>query len=493
MSGAADSPPAGAATIHNPMQTQTNAGVINIRSEQEEEQKRGVAEIPSSSTIADSMMAQLLEGMRQMKQVLDRTEDKLTKQQQRIDELEADKDSPGRVAAAEALPTPIPSSRYPTTAARNGAHNRLSFGVPTQSFEDSPPSTPMQRSNPPAVSSTRASPTEAEMDAEDKRVKEVLGVMKGIVDPFYGDATHDKSTTVMDFVEKLETSMNDIMRHRPQYRLLVVRAFLKEGAMRWMNNTINDLTTKAPRQGRNLDTDPIQWDTDLRSLFIKKYIGRDTVTLWLSKLSCLKLGTTRTPTPIELDSQFDAIARHVYPTRDLDDTSVDLLLTQYYSKIVYQYSEVMWNNIARSNKPKTLIEWKERLSEQFVTEEEAKAMQRSASNSTYRSGYRGRGGYNKYRERSTADEKSTSASAASMAATDGAGAEGQQAEESEEEQLNAASSSRGGRGGGRGGRGRGGNRQQAKPWTDEMRKRYFDGLCLTCGAADHMARSCPKD
>ena len=501
-----------ASTAHSPSATTLSGGDVNPQQHtsqhvevhgagggKEERKQGGAARNSDSAESHSSAMTQLLEGMRQMQHMM-------MQQQQRIEELEAGKDRVMPMAgrgAAEALRSPIPSGRYPTTAARNGTFNRPSFGLPANPYvEDTPPSTPMPRVEQREehverrVSQSPSGPmTDAEKDAEDKRVKDVLTMMRGMVDPFYGDTVKDKSTTVTDWVEKLETSMNDILRYRPEYRLMVVRAFIREGAMRWTNDTMDELTARALRRGRDLQNDPITWDADVRTLFIKKHVGQDTVTLWLSKLSQLRLGSHKTPTPIELDSQFDSIARHVYPTRDLSDPTVDLLLTQEYSKIVYQYSDVMWNNITSSLKPKSMAQWKERLSEQFVTAEEAKAMRRSmGTGSTYRGGYKGRGGGGRYNDRTAANEKPTGASAASMSATDGAGAEGQRAEDEEEsdstEQVNATNSSRGGQGGDRGGRGRGGgNRQQ---FSADRQKLYDEDKCFNCKEVGHRVKDCTK-
>ena len=130
-------------------------------------------------------------------------------------------------AAADSLPTPLPSGRYsmPSTAAVHGTHNRPSFGVPTNPFtptpvshrrttfdidEDDSPQHDVRRAG-------RSATSETEAEADMKEKKNVLGLMKGTVDPFYADKSKDNGLTVMDFVEKIESQMNDLLNHYPQH------------------------------------------------------------------------------------------------------------------------------------------------------------------------------------------------------------------------------------------------------------------------------------
>ena len=428
---------------------EVHAAPSSARATEDEGRAAGSAEV--SSTV---MMSHLLAAMKDMQLTLERAEGKITQQQQQIQQLQGGN---SRARAADSLPVPIPSNRYPPTAVRAAPHHRQSFGVPTHSFvlEDTPPGTPaadrhVQHSSPPAAVAEQQQLSEAQQEAERRRIKDALQCVRFQVDPFYADSTKDKGATVMDFVEKIETTMTDVLMYPPHYRLMMVRAMLKEGAMRWMNSQLAELTAKAVRDGRDLVARPIEWDADLRRLFINQYMGQDTVQLWLSKLQLLRLGSEQTPTPIELDSQFDTIARHVYPLESTSDVGIDLLLTSYYSKIVWAYDQRMYYNIVNSNKPKTMAEWKARLSDQFITEEEIRVMKRAAGYSYHNS----RGGF-KGRVGNQGSDKPTASSAAAMQSTDGAGAEGQQGEEEGcgDEQLTAAGGSRGGRGGGRGGRG----------------------------------------
>ena len=469
-------PTAGTTARFNPvnhaMQVNLQEAPLGSRATENEARAVGSAEVSSSA-----MMAQLMAAMERMQQTLERTEGKMTQQALRIQQLESG-NSRGR--AADSLPPPIPSNHYPPTAVRAAPHRRQSFGVPTLSFVnegDTPPVTPaaprhVEQSTSPAA---REQMTEAEMEKEQKTKKDMLMMMRGQVEPFYADSTKDKGATVMDFVEKIETSMMDVLTYHPQYRLMVVRSFLREGAMRWTNNQLAELTAKAVREGRDLTARPIEWDADLRRLFINKFMGQDTVQLWLSKLQLLRLGSEQTPTPIELDSQFDTIARHVYPLESTSDVGIDLLLTTYYSKIVWAYDQRMYYNIVNSNKPKTLAEWKARLSEQFITEEEVRVMKRAAGSTYYnRGGFKGRGGSS-----NQSSEKPAAASAAAMQSTDGAGPEGQSEEDGTEEQLNAAGNDKGGR-------------AARPPWSAEKEKLYKDGKCFICKETGHVSAKCPK-
>ena len=295
--------------------------------------------------------------------------------------------------------TPLPSGRYSmlSTAAVHGTHNRPSFGVPTNPFTPTPVSHrrttfDIDEDDSPQHDARRAGrratlETEAEADVKEK--KNVLGLMKGTVDPFYADKSKDNGLTVMDFVEKIESQMNDLLNHYPQHRLMVVRTFLKAGAMRWMNVKLSELRSKAIAEGRNLDEQPIEWDRDVRRLFIAAHVGTDTAEIWLSKLALLTLGSTETPTPIELDGQFDSIARHILPTESSADVGRDMLLCQYYGRIVFQYNDWVYKNILRAGLPASLAEWKLRLSQAVAAEEHIKAMNREAGGHQHKNGGKG--------------------------------------------------------------------------------------------------------
>ena len=77
--------------------------------------------------------------------------------------------------------------------------------------------------------------------------------------------------------------------------------------MRWGNEHEKRLRAA----GRDLLTRPADWDTEVRADFIRAHTGTDTVDTWLAKLATLRLSSKETPTPIELENQFDSYARHI--------------------------------------------------------------------------------------------------------------------------------------------------------------------------------------
>ena len=131
--------------------------------------------------------------------------------------------------------------------------------------------------------------------------------------------------------------MSEIIPDQPQMRITLVRLHCRDGAMRWMNDKIKELT-KAGHHS-------IDWDRDVRRAFTEAHLGTDTVELWLAKLGTLRLGKGNTPTPIELESQFDNIARHVYPAHAAGEAGVDLLLTTQYGNIIAASNKEMFKNI----------------------------------------------------------------------------------------------------------------------------------------------------
>jgi hypothetical protein len=464
--------------------------------EVEEEEEKG----PARRTDRE-MLEQVLSGMHAIQQEHAETRRELTEQRRetlelrkQLVELATYRTVSVASNAADTLPTPIPSRQYPSTAARNGTHNRPSFGVPTLPYYSTP--TSASREDVLDEEGERAASSK-EKDAEMQRTNKILSTVKGQVQPFYADSTKDKGATVLDFVEKVETTMNDQLGFYPEYRLMIVRSLLMEGAMRWMNNKIKALTNEAATNKRDLEKKPVTWD-EVRRSFITDHMGTNSAELWLSKLSLLELGSTKTPTPIELDNQFDTIARHVYPTDGASDGKGDLLLAEKYSKIVHAYSPAMFNSIVRTNRPRTLAEWKTRLTEQFLAEEEIKAMQRAAGTYQYGRGGRGRGAAQGRGGGNTRGGLSQPVSAAAMATVTGKedGEEGEQytGEGEPNQQLSAVDSSQRGGRGGRGGRGRGGGSSQRKPveWTEEQDRLYKLGLCFNCHSPDHLANKCPN-
>ena len=51
-------------------------------------------------------------------------------------------------------------------------------------------------------------------------LQQALTTMKTYVDPFYADSEKDKNTTVVDFVEKIESAMSDVLGDETHLRLV---------------------------------------------------------------------------------------------------------------------------------------------------------------------------------------------------------------------------------------------------------------------------------
>ena len=317
-------------------------------------------------------------------------------------------------------------------------------------------------------------------------LKDVLSMMRSAVEPFYADSSKDNGTTVLDFVENVETAMSDVISDQPEYKLVVVRRFLEEGALRWFNEKIKEL--------QEASQEPISWEHDVRRDFIRAHTGIDTPELWLAKLGTLRLGKGKTKTPIELDSQFDSIARHIHPTATAGDKGVDFSLCTQYSSIIAASNKEMWKSILRSQPHASLKEWKKAVALQWNAETQIRARddqdRLAYSQTEWRRGKGGRGG-------STSGAFSPLVGVKAMDADDGAGVEDEDSTgegQTDSATLNAAAGNRqaqrGGRGG-RGGRGRGGSTQRT-PWTEEKKRLYDEQLCFNCKEGGHKASDCPK-
>lgn len=219
----------------------------------------------------------------------------------------------------------------------------------------------------------------------------------------------------------------------------------------------------------------------------------------------LVLGSEKTPTPIELDSKFDAIARHVYPTMPSDDDENEMLLWTKYKSIISRSKPRLYENIVRGgNRPNTLKAWKSALSSQWLGEEEIRAERQknaavSHSNSSGwhggRGGGRGRGGH--YGSNRGGGETRTQTATVNAISNDDSGAAGMEGEsftnegenDEQQSQLTAAYGSRDGRGGGRGGRGRGGGERQQM--SAQRQKLYDEMKCFRCEKIGHTIARCP--
>ena len=408
-------------------------------------------------------------------------------------------------SAADTLRTPI------------SVHPKRS--VPAARRIAPPPSNPLMQT-PAAVRRGVANEAEHDEDAADavdvvnERVVGVAGMtfnnvlaqVSRFVKPFYGDSNKDKDRTVVQFVQNVESVMATLLVDpHSRWRLALVTMVLQDGALEWMQRKNQDIADSAARLG--IDVGPLLvWDGEIRRAFIQQHLGTDTAELWLSKLDMLVLGSEKTPTPIELDSQFDAIARHVYPTMPADDDENEMLLWTKYKSIISRSKPRLYENIVRGgNRPNTLKGWKAALSSQWLGEEEIKAERQknaavSHSNSSGwhggRGGGRGRGGqYGS--NRGGGETRTQTATVNAMSNDDSGDAAGMEGEsytnegENDESQgqLSAADGSRGGRGGGRGGRGRG--RGERPPMSAHRQKLYDEKKCFRCEKSGHTVAGCP--
>ena len=147
------------------------------------------------------------------------------------------------------------------------------------------------------------------------QLKDILQSVGRYVVPFYADSSKDsRDRTVLEFVENVESVMgNLLMDSNSPHRLMLVQLCLRDGALQWMNRKLQELTD-AEKHWRDFNERPLSWDKELRGPFITAHLGTNTAELWLTRLRALKLNEGKTMTTMELDNQFDLIARHAFPT-----------------------------------------------------------------------------------------------------------------------------------------------------------------------------------
>ncbi len=468
----------------------TGTQSTNVHVGGKEEKASGTAAAgPGAESDNATMLRQLMEGMTMMRQ-------QMVLQQQQIAELTT---SHKKSTVADTLLTPLSSAvKPPVSAARKKS--------PAQRALYSTPSAPTRAAqrhgdaeeDEEDGATTAAAGEEQPVGVGGMSYSHVLSAVKGFVDPFYANSERDKGRTVLEFVENAETVLGNVLSDPlSPHRLMLVNMLLRDNALTWMNDKLRELAATAQRTGRNLQEAPLSWDGDLRRPFIETHMGTHSPTLWLAKLDTLKLGSYKTKTPIELEHQFDNIARHVFPAslstgRDRDD----LLLAQKYQGIIALSMPKLHENILRTHTPTTLKEWKEALVRQWSAEEQIKAVQsmqraRTTSTSSYptrrQDAWQGRGGH------TSSEGKAQAVNAVSAASTEGAGAEGEEhtVEGESSQQLSAADSSQRGGRGGRGGRGRGGAGQQAE-WSKDKQRLYDEKRCFNCSKTGHQVKDCTE-
>ena len=334
-------------------------------------------------------------------------------------------------------------------------------------------------------------------------LKDVIQNVGRYVTPFYADSKKDSNErTVTDFVENVESVLVNMLKD-PQspHRLMLVQLCLRDGALAWLNRKLQELTD-SEKGWRDFNARPLSWDADIRRPFMQAFQGVDAAELWLTKLEALKLGEGNTLTPIELDNQFDRIARTAFPFLTIGSEQAELLLAPYYAKIVMK-EKWLYTNILRSHgMPSLLRKWKQALSSAFIAEAYITARNKANSDSSPSSsgkkpGHKyGRGGG----ARSNPSEGKQQAVSA-MEATDTEREEGQGSYEEMHQQLAAlpANNQRGSQVGsapggagrvGPNGRGRsGGGARQSSSQRGGVRQ---PRKCWTCGSEEHLSYDCPN-
>jgi hypothetical protein len=328
------------------------------------------------------------------------------------------------------------------------------------------------------------------------KLKDILSVVPKYVEPFYADSTKDKGRTVVQFLDNINTVMNTFFTDpNSPHHLTVVRLQLRDGASRWLQAKEMELKQAAMKEGRDLTQRPLSWQDEVEEEFVRAHLGTDLPELWLAQLRALQLGRGKTRTPIELDSQFDALARHVYPTHTTAEMEGSMLLAETYGGCVASGQPQLFDRIMEIHTPSTLKEWKIALTKQWNAAERVKARKASQSSSSGQ-GYRassegvsswrgGRGGRGWHQPSSGMREPALNA------VTIEAQGEGYTVEGVPDAELNAAGIEGGQRGVRRGGRGGGRGGQAGGDRGPSVKRDWSKVICYRCGQAGHVAKTCP--
>jgi hypothetical protein len=340
----------------------------------------------------------------------------------------------------------------------------------------------------------------ASVGVDGMKLKDILGIVPKYVEPFYADSTKDKGRTVVQFIDSIDMVMNTFFTDpNSPHHLTVVRLQLRDGALRWLQGKENALREAAAREGRDLTKRPLSWRDEVEEEFVRAHLGTDLPELWLAQLRALQLGRGKTKTPIELDSQFDMLARHVYPTHTTEELEGSMLLAETYGECVASGQPQLFERIMEIHTPSTLTEWKVALTKQWNAAERVKA--RKASQPTGSSGHRGsssggwrggRGGRGWHQQPNEGKPPVLNAVGARAEGNEDRGASGEEYTvegEADDQQLAATSSSRGSRGD-RGGRRRGGGNSWAS-MSAERQRLYNEQRCYRCKQVGHTQVACP--
>lgn len=330
-----------------------------------------------------------------------------------------------------------------------------------------------------------ASTTANGMPPRDPELEWVRKCMLHAIKPFHGQTDMDKYN-VLDWCEQVDTSFSVQMGTRQEGRLGIVRTLLAGAALKWMNRKLLELNERAQKGELS---EIIEWEA-MRKPFIDAHLGVNTIETFKAQLRALRLGSAKTPTPVELNQEFDHLAGLAYP--DSRSDMRDAVLGDEYGRIVAFSNLVMYKQVSFAHGPTDIEQWKLHLSRRWAAQKQVEAVEAMVQG-RYGGGRGGGGGSSvaQYKAQTPA-----SATAASMAEFDGAGMEGEPHTEEGQagEQLAAFSGTqggRGGRGGGRGGRGRGRGRG-GRPMSVEQKKLYDEQRCFRCHEKGHTVAGCPK-
>jgi hypothetical protein len=456
----------------------------------------------SSSNVINSdslVLQQLLQQLQRMEQ---QQEVKVQQMQQQIAALTAKVDRSG---TASLLSSPQRAIAAPKAGvgADDLSRSPVSSYTKMRSVQRSLPFSAEQETDRKEEPSSTAT-SSVSVGVDGMKLKDILSIVPKYVEPFYADSTKDKGRTVVQFLDSINMVMSTFFTDpNSPHQLTVVRLQLRDGALRWLQGKETALREAAVKEGRDLTKRPLSWQDEVEEEFVRAHLGTDLPELWLAQLRALQLGKGKTKTPIELDSQFDTLARHVYPTHTTAELEGSMLLAETYGECVASGQPQLFDRIMEIHTPSTLREWKIALTKQWNAAERVRA--RKASQSTSSQGHRassdgswrgGRGGRGWQQQTNVGKAPALNAVGARAEGSEDRGAVGEDYTvegESDDQQLAATSSSRGGRGEPRGRRGgRGGGGGNGGPFMSEERQRlYNEERCFRCKAVGHTQAACP--
>lgn len=315
------------------------------------------------------------------------------------------------------------------------------------------------------------------MPEYDPRLERVSKAITSIIKTFHGQAELDKYN-VLEWVQMLDTQFSVRMGTRQAGRLSIVRSLLGGAANSWMNRKLTELTELDARGRLSED---IEWDT-MKQPFIDAHLGILTIETFKAQLRALRLGSTKTPTPVELNQQFDHLAGMAYPDRrsGMRDTT----LGDEYSHIIANSSRPMHRAVVLNQQPTRIDEWKLAVSRRWTASQQVAAVEAQLGG-----GGGNRGGW---QGRSNTAHRTASVATAQLAEVEGvlSGMEGEsftdEGAPDSEQQLSAAGDPKGGN------RGNSGGGRRRKPLSAEKLKLLREGKCFTCHEAGHRAAQCTK-